>query len=327
MPVIWNARSGTRLMPIAADTHQGVSVRFCRFEGRPRLAVVGRSLQVFDPESASLEWEARVPVASDDWHRLRWLDDGVDQLPLLDAWSHVVLWHAIGDLTPVRLPRRKNQVREAYVSRLNSGQAIAVLHNGVLEIIDFDGRKQRRKIADGVKACAGSPRTNSVYAVMPDRRVCRLDAVSGKRLVELGEVTQESVVLVVDPEETALWAVCANRGHPLAMQAPTDEMLVAFSPDGFGVLQQAAIAGHDVTGTSFLPGMLVTAGGKDATLRLWDPLQPMPLAVISGWSPFLCLAAAGDRLIAGDERGNVWVMAPLDELYQYDRCRPSGLRM
>jgi hypothetical protein len=71
------------------------------------------------------------------------------------------------------------------------------LHNGVLEIIDFDRRKQRRKIADGVKACAGSPQTNSVYAVMQDRRVCRLDAVSGKRLVELGEVTQESVVLVV----------------------------------------------------------------------------------------------------------------------------------
>jgi hypothetical protein len=42
----------------------------------------------------------------------------------------------------------------------------------------------------------------------------------------------------------------------------------------------------------------------------------MPLAIISGSSPFVSLDAAGDRLIAGDKRGNAWLMAPLDELYR-----------
>ena len=151
---------------------------------------------------------------------------------------------------------------------------------------------------------------------MLDGQVCRLDAMSGRRLAIIGEIKQGSVSLRIDPRETTLWALCANRGHPIAHQAPTDEMLIAFSLEASGMLQQASIAGHDVGATGFLSDMLVTAGGSDATLRVWDARQPMPLAIIPGSSPFVSVDAAGDRLVAGDEKGNVWFLAPIDELYR-----------
>ena len=41
----------------------------------------------------------------------------------------------------------------------------------------------------------------------------------------------------------------------------------------------------------------------------------MPLATIPGSSPFRCVDAAGDRVVAGDQKGNVWFLAPMSELY------------
>lgn len=100
-----------------------------------------------------------------------------------------------------------------------------------------------------------------------------------------------------------------------ARQAPTDEALIAFSPEASGMLQQAGIPGHRVSDTCFLSGMLVTAGWSDATMRIWDAHRPMPLAAISGSSPFRCVDAAGDRLVASDQKGNVWFLGPMSQLY------------
>lgn len=317
-PVIWDARTGTRLRPVETGVEYGY-VRFCQFENRSRLATLGKSLRLFDPETAQLVWEADVPVRG-QYGEVSWIDEstieggyhGVDRghpdlLPLLYTGSYVIVWQPTGELQQVHLPGK-----ESTVSRLNSGQALAVVHEDVLEIIDLDRSSVHRKIAKGVKACVGSPRSNTVYALMLDGQLCRLDAASGKVRAVLGEIRQENVRLFIDAQETALWALCSTTGK--AAQSDIDEALIAFSPEAPGVLQQASVAGHRVFGICFLDGMLITAGW-DATLRVWDAHQPMPLAAISGSSPFRCVDAASDRLVAGDQKGNVWFLAPMGQLY------------
>ena len=188
------------------------------------------------------------------------------------------------------------------------------MHDEVLEIIDLDHINAPRIIAKGVKAFVGSPRSNAVYVVMLNGQLDRLDAASGKVLAVLGEIKQERVRLLIDPQETALWALCFNGGEGFT-RAPTDETLIAFSPQAPGVLQQANVAVHQISDTCFLSGMLVTAIWSGALLCMWDAHQPMPLAVISGSAPFRSVDAAGDRLVAGDQKGNVWFLAPMDQLY------------
>jgi len=316
-PVIWNARTGTRVGPIDTDVSYG-SVRFCRFEGKSSVAMLGDKLRVFDPETAQLEWEAEMP-ARDEYGGVSLLDDGSSeetsdrfdplyQLPLLHAGSHAIVWHPMRALQPVPLAGELT-----VLSRLNAGRGIAALHDNVLETIDLDDGNARRTIADGVRACVGSPRSKSVYALMLNGQLVRLDAMSGAVLSVLGNLQQDNVRLMIDPDETALWALCFNVGD--SGQAPTDEVLMAFSPQTSSLAQQANIPGHTVFGTCFLSGMLITAGWSDATLRIWDVNQPMPLTAISGSSPFRCVAAAGDRIVAGDQKGNVWFLAPLRELY------------
>src|SRR5262249_30146857 len=142
-PVIWNARSGTRVLPIGAHASRwGLRVRFCRFEGRSRLATIGRSLQLFDPESAELEWETEIPHDPESHGTIRWVHDGgkdgqLDRLPILHTESHAIIWQRIGALQPVRLPASKTPGEHTFISGLNAGQAIAALHENILEIVDL----------------------------------------------------------------------------------------------------------------------------------------------------------------------------------------------
>jgi WD40 repeat protein len=321
LPVIWNARNGTRIRPIETDGSYG-SVRFCRFQNRSRLATLGQSLRLFDPETATCEWEAAIPARS-KYGGISWIDEGtveeavdgtdrgqLDGLPLFYAGSHVIVWQPTGALQPVPLPSE-----ETAVSRLNAGQSIAAVYDNVLEIIDLDRSDVRRRIAEGVKACVGSPRSNAVYALMLNQQLCRFDAASGDVQAVLGEIRQDHVRLLIDPQETALWALCFSGGEGGFSRSPTEEELIAFSPrEAPGVLQRASIPGHNVRGICFLSGMLITAGW-DATVRVWDARQPMPLTAISGSAPFRCVDAAVDRLVAGDQKGNVWFLAPMLQLY------------
>ena len=317
LPVIWNARSGTRVQPIDTELVYG-AVRFCRFKGNSRVATLSQKLRVFDPETARLEWEAEFPV-QDQYDRRWWADDGITEgtrddpdqvhpLPLLRMDTHLIVWHSTGALQPIPIAEGSTTV-----SRLNAGRAIAVLRKDALEIIDIDGNNTRRSIADGVKACVGSPRSDSVYTAMLNGQVIRLDATSGKVLAVLGEIRHDRVSLFIDPQETVLWAFCVNSSS--IWRGVTDHTLIAFSLDTSRVLQHLSIPGHDVTGHCFLSDVLITAGWSDATLRIWDPHQPAPLAVISGSAPFRCVAAARDRIVAGDQKGNVWFLAPMNELY------------
>ena len=317
-PVIWDARTGTRLRSVKTDVRYGF-VRFCSFDNHSRLATLGQSLRLFDPESAQLVWEKDIPVR-DRYGEVAWIDENtfegakhgaergqVDLLPLLYAGSHAIVWKPTGELQKVKISGK-----EPSVSRLNSGQSLAVGHKQGLEIIDLDHSKMRRKIADGVKACVGSPRSNTVYTLMLGGRLCRLDAADGKELAVLGEVKQENVRLFIDPQETTLWALCSPAGK--STYSEVDEVLIAFSPETPGMLQQFSIAGHRVFGICFLQGMLISAGW-DSTLRIWDAHQPVAVAAISGSAPFRCVDAAGDRLVAGDQKGNMWFLAPMSQLY------------
>ena len=317
-PVIWDARTGTRLRPIKTEVSYGF-VRFCTFDNQLRVATLGQSLRLFDPQTAELVWEKDIPVRG-TYGEVSWIDESsfegaehgagqreVDLLPLLYAGSHVVVWQPTGELQVVKISGK-----ESTVSRLNSGQSLAVAHNRGLEIIDLDGKKKRRKIADGVKACVGSPRSNSTYAVMLDGRLCRLNAADGKEQALLGQIKQEEVRLFIDPQENTLWAVCSPAGK--STETEVDEVVMAFSLETNSMLQQFDIAGHRIFGICFFQGMLISAGW-DATLRMWDAHQPVPIAAISGSAPFRCVDVAGDRLVAGDQKGNMWFLAPMTQLY------------
>ncbi len=319
-PRIWDARTGSAIHPIETQVSYG-HVRFVQIEDRPRLATLGNSLQVFDAKKPRCEWEGKIPVR-DKYGYVSWVDKaptsgpsvGADRIQdgqpqLIYAGSHVLVWRPNQALQPVPLPGEGT-----VVTTLDTGRSIAALYETGLEIIDLDKTDKRRRIAGGIKACAGSPRTRAVYAVMQDGQLCKLDASSGDRLAVYGEIEQEYVSLMTDPDETALWAIVSSGGQGL--QSPRDEAVIAFSLEKPGAREQARIPGHEIFDMCFLDGMLVTAGW-DATVRVWNPSRPMPEAVILGSAPFRCVDAARDRLIAGDQKGNVWFLAPLVDLYEY----------
>jgi WD40 repeat protein len=308
-PIVWNARSATPIRPV--DTYVGYgAVRFCRFRGHVRLATLEGGIRLYDPETGRLEGMVEIPadVLNDS---LVWLDDGptdaLDQL-LIKAGANVVAWQPPDALTTIAL-----STGESLVTRLNRGRAIAALHDNVLDVTDLARSDVPTRIAEDVKAFVSSPCTNAVYALMLNGQLVRLDATSGKVLALLGTIKQSHVRLFIDAQETALWALCSNGLRSFGLV--TDEALMAFSPETSSLLQETSIQGHDVFGTCFLSGLLITAGWSDATLRVWDAHQSIPLAVIAGSSPFRCVAAAGDRIVAGDQKGNVWFLAPLRELY------------
>jgi WD40 repeat protein len=317
VPAVWNARTGTRLGTVPANVQYG-RVRFCEFAGRLGIAALGDRLSIFDPETAQRVWEAEIPVR-DQYGEISWLDSGGSQrspegvdgrphvrLPLLYAGSHVVLWQEGRALQPIAIPDK------AQVSPLHSGRALATLRDGMLEVMDLDRTDVRRTVAEGVRAFAGSPTDYAIYVVAQDGRVCRLAAESGEVSRTLGEVEHETVTLKVDAQESALWAICRNGGE--WWQAPIDEALIAFPIDDSGIAPRADITGHQLFDSCFLSGRLITAGW-DATIRIWDPRGPMPFATISGSAPFRCVDAAQDRVVAGDQRGNVWILAPMRDLY------------
>lgn len=309
--VLWNARSGIRIRPIDTFTD---AVQFCRFgDGSPKLATLGYKLgyklEVWHPEG-QLDLVLEIP---DDKSvgRVRLIHDIAfaksDLLPLVQSDYHVFVWESGKVLREIEIQSRRP------VGRLAGGRAIFHLSAGVLKIVKVDDPKSHTTIADGVRACIGSPNEYSVYALMSNNQLCRLDASSGEVQSRLGEITQEHVSLLIDIHERTLWARCFDGGQ--ALQAPTNEVLMTFSPDGSGRLQTISVAGHKAFGMCFFPdGRLVTAGW-DATIRVWDANQPEAVAAVSGSAPFRCVDVAEDRIIAGDQKGNVWFLAPMRELY------------
>lgn len=320
VPAVWAARDGTRLRALPKSVAYG-HVRFCRFGGRSCIAALGDALRVYDPETAECVWEGDVPVR-DQYGDVSWLDSGNiessytgtdqgprSQLPLLHAGAHVIVWREGAALEPVEIRK------EARVTRLDSGRAIATLADGVVELIDLaDAARSRRKVTDGIAAFVGSPSTCVLYVLTEDRRLCRLDADSAAIVQVLGQLDQDAGQLLIDPQETAVWTVSVEPRNVTSAEDDQQQRIAAFATDGSGLLQQADITGHKVFGSCFLGSTFITAGW-DATLRIWDPHRPMPLATIPGSSPFRCVDAAGDRIVAGDQKGNVWFLAPMSELY------------
>jgi WD40 repeat protein len=318
-PVIWNARTGTRVAPVDTDVIYG-EVQFVSFQGVACLAALGHSVRLFDATSAEPVWQAELP-ATKEHHSPRWISGGntspphpgrefgTDRLPLILFGSKLLVWSSAATLQPVALG-----AEPAAVCPFDNGRALAVLHEGRLEIIELERPELRRPLAEGVKACVGSPATSSVYALMADGGLCRLDAGSGKVLAIVGTIDDEEVQLHLDPAESALFAVGAS-GRRVPWAGPARRVLRAFILDSPGEMRQADISDHDVRSTAFLGSRLVTAGWSDATLRVWDAGEPMPLAAISGTAPFRCVSAANDRIVAGDQKGNVWFLASMRELH------------
>ncbi|GAA2152584.1 hypothetical protein GCM10009826_10990 [Humibacillus xanthopallidus] len=318
-PAVWDARTGTRLMALPTDVSYGF-VQFCDFGGAQRIATLGRVLRVFDAETATRVWEAEVPVR-DKYGEVSFLTSGRDagrrggaatssrsHLPLLYARTHVILWERSG-LRPVDLGGEPR-----VVSRFDEERALAVLQDGSLKVLDLDGVGQSESVASGVLGCVGSPSRFELYALMDDHSVRLLDASTGATLQVLGEVEHADVFLLIDPDESAVWAVRRPTDWSTSWKDRERQDLTVFALDGSGAVRRAEMTGHQVFGTCFLSGQLVTAGW-DATLRIWDPHGALPCATIAGASPFRCVDAAKDRIVAGDQRGNLWFLAPMATLY------------
>jgi WD40 repeat protein len=310
-PAVWDARRGGRLTVLPTDLEYG-NVRFCQFQGEQRIAVLGQRLRVFDNTAACL-WEAEVPVR-DQYGRASFLGatdtSATDRwLPLIDAGDHVIVWAEETGLSPVPIgPGDK------MLSRFCGGSKLAVLSGDELRIVDLKRPGAPRLIAEGIRSCIGSPTRGQVYAATTDNRLHRLDAETGELLQTLGELPQVRVRLLVDPQESVLWAIGPEEEPTVLIPYSGPESLMAVLLEGSGAMRRADISGHKLVDTCFLSGKLITAGW-DATIRIWDPHAAMPCATVMGSAPFRCVDAAEDRIAAGDQRGNVWVFEPLRGLY------------
>ena len=160
---------------------------------------------------------------------------------------------------------------------------------GALEIIDLAAPAKRRRVANGVRAVVGCPGRRAVYAAMADGNLCRLDADTGAVQARLGELGGAQVHLMVDPQEHVVWAALGPSGRLRGA-----DTLIAFgtgSAFDAAELRRADIRGHEVFSACFHGDTLVTAGW-DATVRQWDPREPMPATAIAGSAPFRCVDAA-----------------------------------
>jgi WD40 repeat protein len=317
-PLLWNARTGSRLRPIDTAVTYG-SVRFCLLgDDRVKLATLGNTLQVWDPESGRLEAELEIPV-DPGTGGVHFTEDlafaRTALLPLLRSDSHVLVWRDQETLEAFDISKDPT-FKDPTVSRLDHGRALAILGgDGALEIVRLTEPGSRTTIADGVRSCIGSPRADAVYALLYDDRLCRLGASAGEVQAILGEILQKHVSLRIDAETRALWAHCYDGEFP---QQPTNEVLLVFPLDGSGGPRVASVRDHNLFGACFLPGGELVTAGWDATVRVWSPRRSQPTAAVSGSAPFRCVDAAADRIVVGDQKGNVWFLAPLGELY------PSG---
>jgi WD40 repeat protein len=318
-PAVWNARTGIRRHPLPTVVSFGF-VRFCQFGGSQRIATLGSLLRVFDAETATCVWETEIPVR-DQYGEVSWLASGMFEgrrggtdlagsapLPLLYAGAHVIVWEEQRGLRPVALGSQTS-----VVSWFHSGRALALLHDGELKVVDLEVADAPRSVATGVLGCVGSPGRFELYALMEDHSVRRLDAATGAVLQVLGTL-EHDVDLLIDPEESAVWAVSRRQTDQDSSQDGGRQELTVFALDGSSAIRRADMTGHQVFGTCFLSGQLITAGW-DATLRVWDPFGGLPYATIAGTSPFRCVDAAKDRIVAGDQRGNLWFLAPMPDLY------------
>ena len=56
-------------------------------------------------------------------------------------------------------------------------------------------------------------------------------------------------------------------------------------------------------------GRLLISASDDQTLKLWDLEKGNVVETFYGANPFLCVSVAGNRVGAGDNLGNVWMLA------------------
>ena len=61
-------------------------------------------------------------------------------------------------------------------------------------------------------------------------------------------------------------------------------------------------------------GGTVVSASDDRTLKIWRRKDAALLDTVSGPTTFLCVDLVGDLVVAGDGRGNVWILDGLEAL-------------
>lgn len=314
-PALSDARTGRRLAVLPINVSDG-NIAFVRPNNtEPQLAALTHgSLQVWDPLKQQLTCEFPIPD-DQSLNEPHFVQEDVfvqsEHFPLVQTDRHAYFLIDGQTLQATDIPEG------ATIRRLDGARSIACLdpHHD-LEIIDI-ASGTRKRLASGVVKCVGSPKKRAVYVLTFDRGLCCLNADSGEVEEIFGAITDETATLVVDAQERTLWVLASNGRRGFQPQAPTKETIIAFSLDGSGKSTAMDAFGHifEVFAERFFPdGKLITAGW-DGTLRIWDATQTKPIAVISGPAPFRCVDVVADRIVAGDQKGNVWFLAPMAELY------------
>ena len=75
------------------------------------------------------------------------------------------------------------------------------------------------------------------------------------------------------------------------------------SPQDAGRVSAHAMGVH---GLAFLPGGILASASGDRTVAVWDTSTGHELARAAFSAPLRCLAASGDRILAGDAKGSLY---------------------
>jgi len=200
----------------------------------------------------------------------------------------------------------------------------------------------RAEVVEGhralVSGCAITPE-GAILTASHDRALRLRSAGDRKRAVEIGVHADRVEGCAVTPDGAhalsisrdgtlRLWDLKAGRGAQALRSLGVAPLACALSPDGQTVVlgrengqlevrdlrgqRLHILQGHTgrVFGCAVTPdGARVVSASEDRTLRVWCLKTGQCLAILHGTSWFRCVAATQGIICAGDQEGNLWMIA------------------
>lgn len=148
-----------------------------------------------------------------------------------------------------------------------------------------------------VNACAMLPDGQRVVTASSDKTLAVWDLRTGADLMRFFGHSGAVNACAVSPDGKRLLSAGQDRSLRLWDLQTGAEVL--------------RLSGHiaSVAAVAFTSdGRRAVSASLDYTLKLWELHSGMCVETIYGSSPFLCVAAMGDWLCAGDQAGNVWML-------------------
>lgn len=185
---------------------------------------------------------------------------------------------------------------------IKNGRILTGSRNGTLRL--RSSRAQTRIVAQ-------SPRGAQVecFAVTPDLdRV--LWSMSREFMASLSDVNTGRVKRTLHCYEAAVLACALSPDAKCAALARDDGILEVHDLDSPRLLHMIPAHEGRIFDCAFSSdGARVFSVSEDRTLKAWSVSTGQCLGTLYGGSWFRCVAASNDRLCAGDQEGNLWIVA------------------